>query len=49
MVKKKFSKKTIALAVVAAVLGACSVLYPEYLDTATGLLTSVVNSGLFSE
>lgn len=46
---KKYSKKTIALAVVMAVLGATGVLFPEYLDVATNALTSLVNSGVFGE
>lgn len=46
---KKYSKKTIALAVVAAVVGVLSVLHPEYVDTVSGILTSIVNSGAFND
>jgi hypothetical protein len=49
MALKKYSKKTIALAVVAAVVAVVGVLHPEYVDTVSGILTSIVNSGAFNE
>jgi hypothetical protein len=39
---KKFTKKQYALAAVAAVVGACGVLFPEYVAVVGQLLNAVV-------